>query len=517
MSKEAKITEFAIQNDLNLTGLLTHNQVEQLARAWLPEIRFHEQELYHPINLRDYFEIPGKIFPTLPEADQMEYMFNIPIPDDSSFKIESLSPAVLKNDGPVVPFTNSVGQVSYLRTSNVLASGDNIVEELFTDTIGTGTEISQGNGAKGSKFFFGSKQTANGQEDASEGNPFVPMHELKIIAEYKVLVDLLEYELLVDADNEYPQDKDALRNGFEISNLFFTNQQGQGNTFLLPSSVSRDLLLALISAHRTNNNTLFQNIIDTIPAGWSFNYKNWQILTQYAFMEYYFYYAYSNWSDYENDWFSNYHEGDLEGCCIVFETRQVENEFTLTTPDPLNVAPIAVISSVHEEFQNLDRYKALDPLHARADLKVWVALGSHATYLSPGNHDVGDLGVYVNTAIEESPVILLPIALVLAILAAIIEHFVDTEDKTSDHGGYTDNNEPDGSSDRHFGSVIETTPLSEQNNIYKNNDSGELAIRSYPGKYGGTSGLKNRSSNFKNKSGRYYRKLIKNVNVIVVD
>ncbi|MFT7561405.1 MAG: hypothetical protein ACI93R_003331 [Flavobacteriales bacterium] len=99
----------------------------------------------------------------------------------------------------------------------------------------------------------------------------------------------------------------------------------------------------------------------------------------------------------------------------------------------------------------------------------------------------------------------------------MIEHFLDVEDQTSDAVGFTDANIPDGSDNKHFVSVVETTPLSEVYNIYKNNDLDALAVRSYPGKYGGTSGNKNNSGPFKNKSGRYFRELTNRLNVNIID
>src|SRR6266542_2216558 len=36
---------------LNLTGTLDNDRVIQLAEAWFPEIRFHEKERFHPIDL----------------------------------------------------------------------------------------------------------------------------------------------------------------------------------------------------------------------------------------------------------------------------------------------------------------------------------------------------------------------------------------------------------------------------------------------------------------------------------
>ncbi len=518
MGKEIKMIAVATENNLNLTGSLSHEQVDLLAKAWLPQIRFHEKELYHPINFRDYFEIPGRIYPTLTDEDKETYKFNMNVPDGSSYKMEGFEPAVMKNTGPVrVQEPNDTETPVYISTYNVLASLDKIVDELLNDDIGSETEISQGTGDKGTRFFYASKKTISGQDDASPDDPFLPEHDIKIIAEYKVLIDLLEYELLVEEDDDYPLETDALRKGFSITSLFFFRPDGGIAT--LTESTRRNIMQNLITAHKSGNEAEVQNLINAIPSGWSFNYNNWKILKGYAFMEYYFCYGCSNWSDYQNDWFSNYHEGDQEGCCIVFETAKVEIEFASPDPDPLNVPPISIITSVHEEYQNLDLYKALDAAHAREDLNVWVAVGSHATYLTPGDHDVEDFGFFYDTASENIPpyifIPLFPLMLALLIIAAMVEHFIDVEDQTSDAGGFTDSNTPDGSDDRHFQSTVETTPLSDEINIYRNDDLDALAVRSYPGKYGGTSGLFIKSGTFENKSGRYFKKLAKNLKVDV--
>ena len=46
-------------------------------------------------------------------------------------------------------------------------------------------------------------------------------------------------------------------------------------------------------------------------------------MTNYVFLEFYFVYAYNDYDEY-GDWpFVNVHEGDTEGCCVVFERRPI--------------------------------------------------------------------------------------------------------------------------------------------------------------------------------------------------
>ena len=56
------LTSFALERGLDLTNPLTHEQVEALAEAWVPEIRFHEDERFHPVDVAATFTVPPPIF-----------------------------------------------------------------------------------------------------------------------------------------------------------------------------------------------------------------------------------------------------------------------------------------------------------------------------------------------------------------------------------------------------------------------------------------------------------------------
>ena len=46
-------------------------------------------------------------------------------------------------------------------------------------------------------------------------------------------------------------------------------------------------------------------------------------MTRFAFLEYYFFYAYNDFERYQTAIFDNEHEGDDEGCCLVFDRNVI--------------------------------------------------------------------------------------------------------------------------------------------------------------------------------------------------
>ena len=60
------LSGFAEDRLHNLTGKLEHGQVVTLARAWVPEICFHERERLHPVDLPALLTVPLERFQNLP-------------------------------------------------------------------------------------------------------------------------------------------------------------------------------------------------------------------------------------------------------------------------------------------------------------------------------------------------------------------------------------------------------------------------------------------------------------------
>ena len=51
----------------------------------------------------------------------------------------------------------------------------------------------------------------------------------------------------------------------------------------------------------------------------------WDAVTRFAFLEYYFFYAYNDFERYQTALFDNEHEGDDEGCCLVFDRERARS------------------------------------------------------------------------------------------------------------------------------------------------------------------------------------------------
>jgi hypothetical protein len=275
---------------------------------------------------------------------------------------------------------------------------------------------------------------------------------------------------------------------------------------------------SLIAAHDANNLAGVELLLQSPPSDGLFltrvNRTVWLALSTCGLLEYYFTYGYNDFHRYGGI-FTNEHEADNEGCCLVFERLRLA-ELEAQNGDPQAVAPLALITSVHNESNNADESRAIDPDpgDARQGLEVFVARGSHATYLSPGTHDFFD----PSDLFREKPEAMVVVALAapwLIPLLVIYEHFNSDPDETSDAGvtGQAEVN-PASDPETHLHVDLVVTPLSnidDDENIYDlpSSSAEALALRAFRGTLGAHAGIRDKSPKWENKTRRYFKHLIR--------
>ena len=483
-------------NGFNLTGRLRHAVVKQLAVDWIPHIFFHERERFHPIALERLFSAPPAVMAALPQAAR------------DALRIAVLGPSGINRFNPPV----------VRQGSNVLGSGATASRGLDDPPISDGSTYTHGGNLHASRQFFGASDTIAGVPEPTAGDPRAPRHPIAVIAEMRFLLETLKHEL------QARKPADALWGRFDVVNLLF--QMTLPPALPFSGSLKRAVLAALIDAHQRQDTTAQEAALARIPQGWQLSERAWKAVTQFAFLEYYFVYAFNDFSEYAT--FGNEHELDVEGCCVVFDRLALDRLADGDTTRDKIVAH-TVITLVHKEWQNADELKRLpeDRSSARRELEVFVAPGSHATYLSKGDHDflgpndvVGAVPAWVWLALLVVPGGSLLLSLLL--LLAVAEHFVGPEDHTTDDGvsiGPGPTPAPGGPA---FGKRLIVTPLSDIDgdaNLYQAALAGksppdglrlvDLARRAFPGQWGGTNGLIDQSDPWENATARYFRKFLR--------
>lgn len=497
--------DVAVSSAFNLTGPLRHDTVVQLADAWYPEIRFHEAERFHPVDFEAMLTVPPAVMATLDE------------PTRDTLRIQVGSS---RFDPPIVRTGSDTVPASALATA-VLddpTTGPEVQQRISSSSVYT-----HGGGFDRSLQLFGASSTVQGLVNPSPGDPRVPRHPIVVRAEMRFLYETLKHELQADRPD------DALWGRFAVEHSFFRAVGGSGVPFT--TNAKRDILRRLIAAVDAGDEAEQTAVLADIPQPWQFVPRAWDALRNYVFLEYYFLYAFNDYLQVADSIFSNEHEGDNEGCCVVFDRRDVE-DLAAGTKTVDEIVAHTVITSVHEEFNDNDELKRLplDRERARDDLVVYVAVGSHATYLTAGSHDVLDVEDILTDFPGKVPgwAWLIPgaapVIVLLLLITAIAEHFADSEDQTSDNGAST-GPEPEPGTDPGplaFPSRRVVTPLSAITgpvadvNAYQAalaSASGSVSLadltrRAFPGTWGAHDGIRDHSPKWENKTARYFRKFV---------
>ena len=523
------LRDFADENDFGLSRPLTARQARELAEYWLPDLHFHEDERFQPIALADVFEMVESHLATMPPEVREQWRVGIRQRgvDENGVEIAE----VVLHDPPVLFNPDGSLPVPGPKVRRVLAEGAAVRAALGGAEVNTDTFLTNGASFTYANEHFGSTDLLSGGNNAVPGNPWIPRADepvpdgspgerrprMTVLAQYVNLLDVLEYELRIaeeDADEDgEPYPPDAMRRAFDIGGAVLVH-----DPMLDPTTppltefeiekLRRKLLLEMIAAHEGSDP------LPALPPGWELQDQVWRIVTDHAFLEYTFFYAYNDFERWQTTIFDNEHEGDDEGCCLVFRRRDIN---FAAQSDIRTARPFAIITSVHEEFQEADLFRRITPPETPGplgrdgvDLKVFIAGGSHATYLDPGTHDLVDYQDYWGFVDENDIWYLAPLVLPISIILAILEHFIDTEDFTSEegvHGGPG----VDATDPAAITTHVLALPMSANRHIYDGGHNDLLALRAYPGKWGGHDGMVDKSPPFPPKTKRYLNKLFHNL------
>lgn len=501
----ADLSKLRAHGPSNQTGELTHERdVIPLAERFLPLIRFHHDERFHPVGLEGLALIPRQEFRAASPAAAEAMEISVDVADPSGVGVVS------RRFPPPVLRTNTSGS-----PGNVVANDqDDGLAPFARPEIGRSSKLTHGPGFTRSNRIFGSLQTVSGLEEPSEGDPRSPRHPIEVIAEFRMMWEALRHALEIEnlPDDEYPKDDDSIWDMTSLVSLFFELTVSQDDAVAFTESAKRDVLAAIIAGAAP----------PALPFGWQLRNDVVETARNAAILEYHLIYPYNDYDRYE-PWPANYHEGDDEGCCYVFDRRELERPILEGVPDGIfDVVPKHVISSVHKERQEADRIKDFDPISQN---EVFVARGSHATYLTPGSHDFLSFGNAFEEGMRIPPKWLAflsigSIPFLLGLAVAIGEHFRDSNDETDETGiaaGSEETTAPNVVDDDRFMPVrLSVTPLSAAENIYlpsnqaTTEQDGLLGLASFAGSIGAHTKSRGRTSpKYKRKTDRFFRKLIR--------
>jgi hypothetical protein len=473
-----------------LTWPLTYDEVEVLAAEWMPELRFDEDENFHPISYgqllalrtaqirrEDFLRTVTAAEPHRPSSAKPPVFFQS---EDDKISLDPAAP--------------SISGVSYM--SNVVEVGDRLSQFDNRDRSPWGMAY----------MYFGSKPQSNGVK--------TPAKPVTAVAEYRDLREFLAFRVRAEKawltnqlplyDNgvldsilgpvwfqlsdDHPQKSRQLSWLAQLCDLADKADQGDAAAAMHEAAILREVV---------SDDVLTE--------------AQWKVIRDYVLLEYFFVYAYNDITQHHTI-SSGDHEGDVEGFGVLFDRRKVAGVIgRLDRLDYLrnSLRPRFLVTAPHAQWQGLDHGKDLEdpndphlanltlPAFKNEVMRAWVMAGSHAMFLCPGTfQNFNSINEEVKIGSGLLPVLLNPeFAVPAALLIELLEHFLEPEEETSDDGVRST---PTWSSGQpaavptSVASRVLTTPLSADRNVYQSSWSPgnpaetdiTLAERLFPGTWG---------------------------------
>ena len=207
------LQQFAADHGFGLTAPLTHAQVVRLAEYWLPEMRFHWDERFHPVTLDDIFAMVEDALRRAAAggAGRSGGWRSSSAPGDER-RDPGVRPAGRPRPRRTVPVPGPQGGTQFRKVVRVLNEGTPGARRTAgcprsaTDAI-----VTHGASFGRSNQFFGPLTTLSAATTPrSAGDPFMPRADepdpehtgerrprITVMAALLNLLDLLEYELTV--------------------------------------------------------------------------------------------------------------------------------------------------------------------------------------------------------------------------------------------------------------------------------------------------------------------------------
>jgi hypothetical protein len=477
----AQLRQFARTRGFGVTGPLAQVEVEVLAREWMPEMRFHENENFHCISYGTFLRLRNE---QVRSSDWLEALN----PSDPRLTIHVSPPVFFESQDrkvPVQPGDAAVTTESYISNVREVTRPTSVYDTRDRSPHGLALQ------------YFGS--------DRKSGAVKLPRFQpITAIAEYRYFREALLFRAMAELDGRagrLPTDAEGrLLDAAQIDLPFDKKLETKHLTRLIEAIRAADRAdRGIEGAAASEEANLSELIADDILTR-----TQWRVLRDFALLEYFFVYGYNDVSvHHDNPLFVGDHEGDVEGFGVLFDRADVDGILQASDRTDFlrnQLAPRFFVTSAHSPWQQLDQAKDLASL-SRAEIKsllhVYVMPGSHASYLDAGEYDnlepydeLIEAGAATAAALSSSYYYAVPAALI----ALLIAHLLLPEEETSDKGAHTlpPGAAPTPNDPTRVPSRVLVTPLSRNRNIYQDawrpGSPSEIDIpleeRAFPGQWG---------------------------------